>query len=270
MKNVCFYLLCLTFFSLGALSCSDDDNFPYTGQNGRMSGVKFPDDTFVQFHYIGSRITQIKDSEGFVSDFSYEGNGPSKITYYPTDDRIADGNGVTSFKREANKIRVESWGEPSSSLYVQEIELDENEMPVTITDKGIYEYSADGPVKVEEGNYYAFLTFDPVTRSLLKEEVYSFKTSEMVATFSYEYEETPGVMSKVDLPLWFYAYKMHMSYWENSASNLYFNYSQNLTRKVIEDTRNSSHTDIRYSYEYNKSGFPVKMFAGNKGFSISY
>lgn len=270
MKNVFFYILCLTFFSLGALSCSDDDDFPYTGVNGRMSGVKLPDNSYVQFHYIGDRIIQIIDNEGFVSDFSYEVDEPSQISYYPADERIVCGHGAVTFKREGNKIRVESWGEPSSSLYVQEIELDENEIPVTITDKGIYKYHENGLEKIEEGNYYAFLTFDPVTRSLLKEEVYSFKTSERVATFTYDYESTPGVMSKVDFPLWFYAHKMHMSFWVNDPNNLYFNYSENLVRKVIDDTRGNQYSEIPYSYEYNKDGFPVKMFSGKEGFSIVY
>lgn len=270
MKKVFFYLFCLSLFSLCSISCSDDDEFPFTGENGRLSGIKYVDNTSVQFYYQGNKISQIKDSEGFVSDFNYVSNEPSKISYYPTDPRVADGNGATSFKREGNKIKVESWGEPSFSLYLQEIELDENEIPVKITDLGIFEYRDSGLEEIEKGNYYAFLTYDPNTRSLLKEEVFSIKTSEKIASFTYEYEQTPAVMSKVDLPLWFYAYKTHMSYWESSLNNLYFNYSENLIRKVIDDDLNNRHSDIRYTYEYNADGFPVRMFTGSEGFSINY
>lgn len=270
MKKVFFYLFCISLFSLATMSCSDDDNFPFTGENGRLSGVKYPDNTYVQFYYHGHKVSQVKDSQGFVSEFNYLNNELSKISYYPTDPRVADGHGSSTFKREGSKVRIESWGEPSSSLYIQEIELDANEIPVKISDIGVFEYREGVLEKVEEGNYYAFLSYDPDTRSLLKEEVYSVKTSEKIASFAYEYESTPGVMSKVDLPLWFYSFRTHMSYWVNNSSNLYFNYSENLVRKTIVDEQNNTHSDIRYTYEYNKAGFPVKMFTGSEGFSISY
>lgn len=270
MRNVFFYVLCLTFFSIAAMSCSDDDNFPRTGVDGRISSVKFPDNTFVVFHYNGAKIWQMKDSGGFVSDFSYTNNEPGKISYYPTDKRVADGNGAISFKRDGNKVRIENWGEPSFALYVKEIELDEHDIPVKITDVGIFENRGEGLEKVEDGIHYAVFTFDPVTRSLLKEEVYSIETSERVVTFTYEYEPTPGAMSNVDLPLWFFTYNIHKSYWEGGYNNLYFNYSENLIRKVIDDKQNNKHTDIRYTYAYNKAGFPVGMYTGESGFRISY
>ena len=145
-------------------------------------------------------------------------------------------------------------------------------MPVKITDKGIFEYTGGETERkqIREGKYYSLLSIDPTTRNLLKEEVYLLETDAKVATYTYEYENTPGVMSKVDLPVWYYAYRNHMSYWDNGAGNLYFNYSNNLVKKIIDDDLNEVRKTVEISYEYNQAGFPVRMICENDMFEISY
>lgn len=264
MKKVVTCFLVLSLLSLGLTSCSDDDeNFPYTGENGRLSRAQYGDDTFY-FSYIGNKISQIRINKTFVSDFMYENNELSKISTHPIDDRIADGNSYSSFSRDGNVIRVENWGEPSVLTYVMEIELDENDIPVRITELGGFPHPLDLETEQTKGKYYALLDFDPDTKNLLKQELYLIETSEKVASYEFEYNETPGVMSKIDLPLWFFAYKCYAANgFGINYSALYFNHSNNLIKALVSDSENEIYSTYMLQYEYNKAGFPIKLFSAS-------
>ena len=60
----------------------------------------------------------------------------------PEDKEMMDGHGSVLFKKEGqDKIIIESWAEPSSELFRMELELDENNVPLKITEAGFYAYS---------------------------------------------------------------------------------------------------------------------------------
>jgi len=260
MKKVAFFLISLSFIIGGLASCSDDDNdFPRTGENGRLSIAQYGTD-MVYFSYKGNKIHKIQMNNAFESEFEYTNNELSGIRSYPIDERIADGNGKVSFKREGNKIIVESWGEPSSETFITEIELDENDVPLKITEVGSMGH-IDGQVqKVRDGKYYTLVTIDPQTKNFLMAEKYIIETSEKVSTYAYEYADTPGIMSKIDLPLWYFAY---INYWSAAVGDtynlLYFNYSGNVVKKIVDDDLHPFHGTVEYKYEYNKAGYPVKL-----------
>ncbi|MDR2950562.1 MAG: hypothetical protein LBV71_15350 [Prevotella sp.] len=273
-----FILICLVF----VISCSDDDdnNLQSTGVNGKPGKViiKYTDpnskDTDVFFYYKADKLTRTKAIKGSVLDFNYENNELKSVYTSPEDKEVADGHGSTKFSKESNKIIIESWGEPSSDLFRWELELDENNIPVKITEMGMYSPSgANGELsKVRDGEYYSVFTYDQTTKNLVKQIVYNIGTSNIAATYEYEYDNNPGAISKIYLPLWYYAYKAYMNReYRNVYNRLFFNYTNNIQKEIVDTEEGES--IVNYSYKYNKNNTPVSMGSdiyGLPAISITY
>ena len=97
----------------------------------------------------------------------------------------------------------------------------------------------------------------------------------LIATRTYEYEDTPGIFSKVDLPLWFYAYINQVGFL--LGTNIaYMNYFNNISKTSYEPTEPSDKDkagEISYNYKYNKDGFPISIYgfyANDKTIRIDY
>lgn len=248
---------------LSILSCDKNDDLVKTRENGRPSSVKRNDNTQVYFYYRGNMLSRIKEEKGSVYDFKYEGEVLSGISVSPEDKRVMDGHGWTGFTKEGNIITIKSTYEPDFGLSViKELELDENNVPVKITDKGVYETGETNPELVREGNYYTLFSFDPSTRNLLQQKTYDITSSELISSYEYEYDRSYGMMSKVDLPLWFIAYWLHTGksgYWD-PVSNLFFNYSNNLRKVTVFDSAaDPQNYVINYNYQYNRGEYPFFM-----------
>lgn len=256
MKRITLFVAMLS--SILLLSCNDDDDLKLTKEEGLPGFFEQNDGTKFYVSYLGNQPTQVKRKGGSTTSYEYEEGIPSKIVFTPPKD-VADGNGATSFtKEDDNKIRVESWGEPSFDLYVQEIELDEEKNPVRITDIGAFERGPEGLTKVRDGVKYVKITIDPTTKNILKNEVFSLENSELLATYSYEYDNNPGTMSKIDWPLWLFIYycNNNSSYY-NSYYRQFFNYKNNLVKETADDKAESTNYTVNYTYTYNKNGYPV-------------
>lgn len=257
-----FILLC----AIVMVSCSNDDgDFQLTGVNGRPSSIKSQNrgmgDIF--FYYQGNQISSIKQTKGTISQFRYDNNELVSVDFSPEDKNIADGSGSISFKKEGNnKIIIESLAEPSSNKYRWELELNEDNIPIKITDKGIFSISgtSEDLSVAGEREYYGVFSYDPVTKSLKSQAIYSIKTGKIVAAYTYEYDSNIGAISKVDLPLWYYAYMVYRS--RDSASaydRLFFNYSNNIVKESIDSDNIAVKDVINYTYKYNKENAPILM-----------
>ncbi|MDR1332656.1 MAG: hypothetical protein LBK07_11205 [Tannerella sp.] len=249
---------------LCAASCSDSD-LQLTGENGKPGKISYNSydrDSHVYFYYQGNRLSEIKDKGSSILSFKYENNEPVSVSVSPDNREVADGNGSTVFKRkDGNRITIESSGEPSFDLYVRELELDENHIPVRIMEAGVYSRTgANGELtQVMDGLYYAEFTYDPATRQLLKQVVHDKSTSEIIATYVYEYEGNTGAASKIDLPLWYGAYMAygHRDY-KNAWSWLFLSYSGNIVRETATLTDDGQRV-YNYTYRYNSERTPVSM-----------
>ncbi len=173
MKKTITQILVVLVYSVFIVSCDNDDNdLQVTGINGKPSGIKY-DNTNVFYYYQGSKLSEIKEIKGSISDFRYENNELVSISYSPEDKNVADGIGSTVFRKDANnKIIIESSGAPSFSLYRHELEVNENNIPLKITEVGIYDRTGtNGELsKVMDGKYYAVFTYDSENKNLINTE----------------------------------------------------------------------------------------------------
>lgn len=253
--------LCL----LCTMSCnSDDRDLQLTGENGKPGKISCSDydrGRNVYLYYQGNRLSEIKEKGGSILRFNYENNEPVSVSVSPDDRNVADGHGSTVFrKEEGNRIMIESSGEPSFELYRRELELDENRIPVRITEAGVYSRGVNGElVQDMDGQYYAEFTYDPATRQLLKQVVHDKGTSEITAVYEYEYDGNTGAASRIDLPLWYCAYMAYRNRDFKSTWNwLFLSYSGNPVRETGIWTDGEQRI-YNYSYQYNSEHTPVSM-----------
>lgn len=277
MRRTTFTLLFTLLFLAGVTSGCDGDN-DFRGENGKPSSIKSGDNSRVLFSYSNGakQITQIKEIKGSVWDFKYENNMLSSISFSPEDKRVADGHGFTEFIREGNKIIIEQTGEPSFDMFKQELESDGDGIPVKITDIGVYSHIGNGEIaKVREGESYSVFTYDLTTKNLLKQTVYNQVTLEVTANYSYEYDNKQGAISKLDLPLWFYAYSAYNNKdYRNGYNRIFFNYSNNVIKETVTNIAEGGQSSvISYNLQYNNDNFPTSMgnnLYGGTYMSISY
>lgn len=276
MLQILFVLVCTM-----VVSCNDDDgNLQSTGIDGKPGKVviKYTDpnstDTDVFFYYQGDKLTRTKAIKGSILDFNYKNNELTSVYTSPEDKDVADGHGSTTFKKDNSKIIIESSGEPSFDLFRWELELDGNNIPAKITEIGMYSHSgANGELsKVRDGKYYSEFTYEQSTKNLLKQVVYNISTSAIAATYEYEYDNSPGAISKIDLPLWYYAYKAYINReYRNVYSRLFFNYSNNIQKEMVDTEEGES--IVNYTYQYKKNNTPISMsndVYGLSAISITY
>ena len=166
----------------------------------------------------------------------------------------------TDFTKEgSHKIIIRS-GEALSSYAPPpwELELDENNIPLKIID----------------GKYYAIFTYDSDNKNLIKQTLYDISTEKIVTTYNYEYDSNFGILSKVDLPLWFYAYKAYSARESRYTYNrIYFNYYNNLIKETISNENGSKYDEFNSDYWYNDWHAPVLMSGDTPGrisLSITY
>ncbi|MCD7900857.1 MAG: hypothetical protein LUH22_13600 [Bacteroides sp.] len=265
MRRILSYLFLFSALSMGVISCDSDDGFSRTGINGKPSLVKEVGNGNISFYYEGNRISKIIAENGSTSTFTYKDNELVRVSSTPTDRDIVDGNSSSSFEREGNKIIVESTGDPFFDIFRTEIELNESGFPIKITDAGLYHRTEEGMVMRREPEYFSVLSYDPGSNRLMKEEFFDIKTLESIALYSYEYEDTPGVMSKVDIPAWFSIYWNHYSsYSVNRYNILFLCYANNLSAvKVRDDRYPVKEKEVEYAYRYNDNHFPVRLTSTN-------
>jgi len=266
-------LLCVAIVA----SCSSDDKLQLTNVDGKPSSVKmsYNDGTDVFFSYQGDRISEIKEIRGSVKSFKYENDELISISTRPEDDRVADGQGSTRFrKEEENKIIAESNGEPDFNMYRYELELDENNIPIKITDLGIFAYVGDnGEIsQIREGLYYAVFTYDDATKNLIRLVVYDKTSSNEVATYDYEYDSSIGTVSKMNLPLWYHAYRAFMNRdYRYGYNMIFFNYYNNLIKEnVFKAGGDPEQNTYNYIYTYNKNNAPISMGSDTDDILITY
>jgi hypothetical protein len=263
MKSFLTYSLLISLLTAGMMACStDDDAIKPTGENGKPSQMKYSlDNTGLLFYYQADRLWQTKSESGGVTEFIYKNDELASLHFYQTNEMIADGGGSISFKKEGDrKILVEHTAEPFFDIYTQEIELDERNLPVKITQTGSF---AGGFPPGEErqllqaGRNYSLFSYDASTLSLLKEEVFLIENDKRIGVYTYEYENTPGVIGRMNAPLWFYIYRSSNTY----TPGIYLHYARNLSKATININvdENQWHETFDYSYEYNKAGYPVTI-----------
>jgi len=272
-KRVIQYLLCVFIL----LSCSKDDQPQLTNVDGKPSCVKINDyeETNVFFSYQGNRLSEIKEIGGSIQSFNYENEDLLSISVSPEDKRVADGHGYTKFRKESDyKIVVEATGEPNFDMYRHEVELNKNNIPVRITDLGIFGYTGDnGEIsRTREGQYYAVFTYGEATNNLIRIVVYDIISSEEVAVYDYEYDSNIGAISKMDLPLWYYAYRAFMGRdYRYRYGRIFFNYGNNLVKENVFKTDNvTEQNTYNYLYKYNKDNVPISMRSDNGEILITY
>lgn len=255
--------------SLCLFSCDNDTvGFGLSGKDGCPSVIETDNRAFY-LSYDGYKISEIKEKDGSGTSFSYEQNKLKSISFTPPKD-VMDGHGSVDFRQEGNKIWVESSGEPFFELYVTKIELDENQLPVKITEMGQYHNNgSEGLVKEHEGERYTSLTYDASTRNLLKKEVFSIKESKLLRTYTYKYDNMPGSMSQTDLPAWFFIY------WSNRYTYdfyhlQYSNYKNNVIETTLSDDTDGSDRTTTYEYTYNDNKYPVSSQSNGEEVKIAY
>ncbi|MDR2118541.1 MAG: hypothetical protein LBP25_03280, partial [Tannerellaceae bacterium] len=206
-KSLFLYFLFVSMLG-GIVSCNKDDDSLLSGKPVRIT---CSNSTVVSFSYQADRLQRItENASGSTIEFTYEGSELSALLISPTDPEIADGNGYSRFERTGErKIIAESGGDPAGHVFVvKEIELDANLFPVSITETGVYSIGEGGvQTKIKEGEYSTRYTWDTSAKQLLKEEICCIETGEVVATYAYRYDSAPGVMSRIDCPIWLHTYR---------------------------------------------------------------
>ncbi|MDR1600957.1 MAG: hypothetical protein LBS42_00825 [Tannerella sp.] len=266
MKKLFIYFPVISLFLLGTVACDGEDGGRLSGKPVRIKS-SYSDD--VSFSYQGDRLLRIvENGPGSTITFGYENGELASLSFSPTDPKMADGNAYARFKKEENgNITVERGGEPDFNIYVQEIELDADNFPVKITDAGAWSVGKGGErTKEHDGEYCSLFSWDASTGLLLKEEVREIKTSQVVAVYTYKYDNAPGVMSKVDCPLWFYAYWNRQRHYAIGIYNALFSgYANNLVEATVDDDLNDRHEVLQYAFDYSSEGFPVAVSAQTSG-----
>lgn len=263
-KGALVMFAAVTAVLLSFSSCDDDENLNLTGINGMPGSMQCDKngedyDENIKFYYQGDRLTKlvVKGGMGNIFNFNYEGTELVSFSTSPEDKRVADGNGSTKFKKEGNIITIESSGEPSFDVYIKEMELDENGRPIKITDKGMYLPGPDRE-KEEDGVYYTEFIYDD-SGNLTRMDKFTIADSEMVEYCTFKYDDAPGVMNKMNTPLWFKTYWNYThSYTTSGYSKMFLNHVNNVTEMFKQNEDGLRWTET-YTYTYNKEGFPVSV-----------
>jgi hypothetical protein len=265
-----FTLLCV----VGIVSCGDgDSDLQLTGESGRPSKITVHNGWGgdMLFYYRDGKLSEVKEKKGAIRRFSYEDNELASIGLSPEDKTVADGSGWMGFRREDRRIIVEASYEPGFALIRTELELDEHDIPVRITDAGTYSRTGENGelTLIREGQSYAELTYDSATGQLVKQVVYDRATSEKTASYDYEYDGNTGAASKINLPLWYLAYSAYGDRDYRSAYNrLLFNYSGNLVRETVVSAEEDG--VYNYDYRYDRENVPVSMKSDIVDITITY
>lgn len=263
MRSTFDYILLLVLF-MGYTSCSDNDNSK--SENGKPSFIETNQNvkSRIKFYYQDNHISKIVEKEGSTIYFEYNNNELISLSLCPTNQEIMDGNIFIKFSKVENKIIINKSGDCETST--AEIELNENDIPIKMTYKGL-----DFPELENSFNpnisYYSQFTFAPQTSKLLKEEIFYQNYSDIIYSYTYEYEESPGIFNEINLPLWFHAYCCH--YARNATTGfelLFANYTNNVLEKNIDLFVDDMilNTRINYVYSYDKCGFPGIITTHNR------
>lgn len=223
MKNILNYIL-LFFLPISYTSCSNTDES--NSENGRPNFIIINQEqkSKIKFYYQDDYISKIIEEKGSTIHFEYNNDELISIFLSPTDPQKADDNILIKFSRKGNKVIVTKSDNSESSA--EEIELDENNIPIKMTYKGLYFPEFE---KYYNYTYHSSFTFDSQTQELLKEEIFFENSSDIIYTYTYEYEDSPGIFSKVNLPLWF----MHIVVINFVILQLGLNYYLQITQIIL-------------------------------------
>ncbi len=271
MKKSIVPVLFLTLGFAVFQSCSKDEMTPDYGKPNTISC----NNDILSISYNGNNLSSINNSSGFVTEYNYDNNGFKGASSHPTDKNIADGNSDYYITREgSNKIIVNSTGDPSFTLYKTEIEVNETGIPSKITYLGGFQHMPpSGELQqVEAGSQFSVnMIFDNISGNIIKLTMVNKNTLELVATYDYEYDNNPGIFSKTEFPLWFYALQIfNQKDSPNVPSRMFLCHTNNIIKETI--TNPSGHSVVEYNYNYNSLGYPVSM-SNTSGFicsSINY
>lgn len=275
MKKSIFALSLAFMFLACFTSCDKDEDLKLTKENGKPSSLSNASNPNVFYYYDGDKLKSIKEIKGSISNYEYKGGKLVSVNYSPEDKSVADGHGTVRFEQVGNKIQIASWGEPVSGEYRWELEMDGNGIPQRITEIGFFSHNKEGKLVVEEeGVYYTEFTYDPVKKNLLKLAMFEKKTVNQLMTYTFEYDNNPGALSKIDLPLWYHAYQAYRNRdFSAEHARLFYCYGNNIlkemvTGKLTEDASISEDVKVIYSYEYNKEKYPITQATNYYGLPI--
>ena len=227
-------------------SCSDNDDIKLTGIDGRPSVLLSNGLVTASFIYSGNQFAGIQYPDGQAAHFNYEDGEFVSISYTPPKD-VADGHAWVHFAKTGDKTyKVSHGGEPSMDIdYREEVALDANGLPIKVSFTGIFQQGANGEKQIKEGDRYAFLTFDPATRQLLRQEIY---------------DNASGSISHLEFPMWFLGWWYYNHVYSYDFKNVQFlNHHHNIT-KITSENSERNRSSVTYTYKYNKNNFPVSVF----------
>ena len=241
-------------------SCSDNDDIKLTGIDGRPSVLLSNGQVIASFAYSGNQFAGIQYPDGQAAHFNYEDGEFVSISYTPPKD-VADGHAWVHFAKTGDKTyKVSHGGEPSMDIdYREEVALDANGLPIKVSFTGIFQQGANGEKQIKEGDRYAFLTFDPATRQLLRQEIYD-NESNLLVKYTYEYDNASGSISHLEFPMWFLGWWYYNHVYSYDFKNVQFlNHHHNIT-KITSENSERNRSSVTYTYKYNKNNFPVSVF----------
>lgn len=241
-------------------SCSDNDDIKLTGIDGRPSVLLSNGQVTASFAYSGNPFAGIQYPDGQAAHFNYEDGEFVSISYTPPKD-VADGHAWVHFAKTGDKTyKVSHGGEPSMDIdYREEVALDANGLPIKVSFTGIFQQGANGEKQIKEGDRYAFLTFDPATRQLLRQEIYD-NESNLLVKYTYEYDNASGSISHLEFPMWFLGWWYYNHVYSYDFKNVQFlNHHHNIT-KITSENSEGNRSSVTYTYKYNKNNFPVSVF----------
>ena len=241
-------------------SCSDNDDIKLTGIDGRPSVLLSNGQVTASFAYSGNQFAGIQYPDGQAAHFNYEDGEFVSISYTPPKD-VADGHAWVHFAKTGDKTyKISHGGEPSMDIdYREEVALDANGLPIKVSFTGIFQQGANGEKQIKEGDRYAFLTFDPATRQLLRQEIYD-NESNLLVKYTYEYDNASGSISHLEFPMWFLGWWYYNHVYSYDFENIQLlNHRHNIT-KITSENSEGNRSSVTYTYKYNKNNFPVSVF----------
>lgn len=253
MKYLKLLVLPLLFM---LFSCGDSDD---DGINGRPTNITRTtsdgSQVTTRFSYQGGRVSQVREGD-FEENFKYEDGELISSYSQPTNSQIADGTSTTTFTKSNNKIVVETSGTPSSQILRYTIDLGASNLPIKITYDGIYQLNEEGMLLKKSGDYYMTFEYNQASKVLTKMTKYKYDTIDVLASYTYEYDENVGVFSQANMPTWYYVFCASRSA-SSSYNVLYLNYNNNVLKETITEDGLASVSN--FIYQYNSDKTPISL-----------
>ena len=255
MKTTIRLLLLIFITGINSCGSEDDNSIVNSVANKKPKTIEYENRVFCSYSYTNdnklSKIINYHSNNNIHTyDIYYSENEPTECVHTYTADPDAGFVKVKFEKIASNKILATVVSSKNTNS-IHLIILNDKGLPIKIND------IEDG-ISIESEGYcvreFFYYPNTPIIRQIRMSNKYSTGS-----TYTYEYDNYPGMMCSINNPIWFMMYYKEMI----SGGNEFMCYVNNVA-KVMYSYRSSSgtlYTDIAYDsqYTYDDDNFPISI-----------